>query len=280
MSDAYSHSSVAGKVAVITGGAQGIGEAVARLLAARGAKGVVLVDRQKAKGEAVAASLTELGTRTIFVETDLADHEQVKRVIPAVDAAFGQVDVLCNIAGLTDRGTLLDTDLALFDRMFAVNIRAPFFLMQDAVKLMRRDKIEGTIVNMLSVNAHVGGQNLAAYSASKAALLNLTKNTANAHNLDRIRANGILLGWADTPGEHETLRKFHGAGDDWLEKAEASRPFGKLLKPEDIARMVAFLASPESSPMTGSVIDYEQTVFGGNLPLKPAYPNRGGSAVI
>jgi NAD(P)-dependent dehydrogenase (short-subunit alcohol dehydrogenase family) len=280
MSDAYSHSSVAGKVAVITGGAQGIGEAVARLLAARGAKGIVLVDRQKAKGEAVAASLTELGTKAIFVETDLADHEQVKRVIPAADAAFGQVDVLCNIAGLTDRGTLLDTDLALFDRMFAVNIRAPFFLMQDAVKLMRRDKIEGTIVNMLSVNAHVGGQNLAAYSASKAALLNLTKNTANAHNLDRIRSNGILLGWADTPGEHETLRKFHGAGDDWLEKAEASRPFGKLLKPEDIARMVAFLASPESSPMTSSVIDYEQTVFGGNLPLKPAYPNRGGSAVI
>lgn len=278
MSDAYSHSSVAGKVAVVTGGAQGIGEATARLLAARGARGIVLVDRRKEKGEAVAASLNEAGTKAIFVETDLAVHEQVQRVIPAADAAFGQVDILCNIAGLTDRGTLLDTDLELFDRMFAINLRAPFFLMQDAVRLMQRDKLEGTIVNMLSVNAHVGGQNLAAYSASKAGLTNLTKNTANAHNLDRIRVNGILLGWADTPGEHETLKKFHGAGDDWLEKAEASRPFGKLLKPDDIARMVAFLASPESSPMTGSVIDYEQTVFGGHLPLKPAYPNRGGGA--
>jgi len=280
MSDAYSHSSVTGKVAVVTGGAQGIGEATARLLAARGAAGIVLVDRRKAQGEAVAAALGDAGTRAIFVEADLADHEQVQRVVPAADAAFGRVDILCNIAGLTDRGTLLDTDLELFERMFAVNIRAPFFLMQDAVKLMRRDGIEGTIVNMLSVNAHVGGPNLAAYSASKAALLNLTRNTANAHNLDRIRVNGILLGWADTPGEHETLRKFHGAGDDWLEKAEASRPFGKLLKPDDIARMVAFLASPESSPMTGAVIDYEQTVFGGHLPLKPAYPSADGAPVI
>ncbi len=125
MSDAYSHSSVAGQVAVVTGGAQGIGEATARLLAARGAAGIAIVDRRKDKGEAVAASLNEAGTRTIFVETDLAIHEQVKRVIPVVDAAFGRVDIVCNIAGLTDRGTLLDTDLELFDKMFAINVRAP-----------------------------------------------------------------------------------------------------------------------------------------------------------
>jgi NAD(P)-dependent dehydrogenase (short-subunit alcohol dehydrogenase family) len=276
MTDPYSHSSVAGKVAVITGGAQGIGEATARLLAARGAEGIVLVDRRKEQGEAVAASLNAAGTKAIFVETDLAIHEQVQRVIPAADAAFGHVDIVCNIAGLTDRGTLLDTDLELFDRMFAINVRAPFFILQDAVKLMRRDRIEGAIVNMLSVNAHVGGPNLAAYSASKAALTNLTKNTANAHNMDRIRSNGVLLGWADTPGEHETLKKFHGAGDNWLVAAEASRPFGKLLKVDDIARMIAFLASPESAPMTGSVIDFEQTVFGGHLPVKPAYPQMDG----
>lgn len=280
MSDAYSHLSLTGKVAVVTGGAQGIGEATARLLAARGAKGIVLVDRRRAQGEAVAAALNDAGTRAIFIETDLAVHEQVKRVIPAVDAAFGRVDIVANIAGLTDRGTLLDTDLELFERMFAVNIRAPFFLLQDAVKVMKREQAEGTIVNILSVNAHVGAPNLAAYSASKAALMNLTKNTANALNLDRIRSNGILLGWVDTPGEHETLKKYHGAGDNWLEAAEASRPFGRLLKPEDVARMVAFLASPESAPMTGSVIDFEQTVFGGYLPLKPAYPNKDGNAAI
>ena len=276
MSDAYSHASVAGQVAVVTGGAQGIGEATARLLAARGARGIALVDRRRDKGEAVAASLNEAGTRAIFVEADLADHDQVMRVMPAVDAEFGQVDIVCNIAGLTDRGTLVETDLALFDRMFAINIRAPFFLLQDAVKIMKREGRGGSIVNISSVNAHVGGPNLAAYSASKAALINLTKNTANAFNMDRIRANVVLPGWVDTPGEHETLKKFHDAPDDWLVAAEASRPFGKLLKADDVARMIVFLASPESAPMTGAVIDYEQTVYGGHLPIKTAYPNRGG----
>lgn len=276
MSDAFSHASVAGQVAVITGGAQGIGEATARLLAARGAAGIALVDRRRDKGEAVAKSLNELGTRTIFVEADLAVHEQVMRVIPAVDAAFGRVDIVANIAGLTDRGTLLETDFELFDTMFAINIRAPFFLLQDAVKIMQREGRGGSIVNVSSVNAHVGGPNLAAYSASKAALLNLTKNTANAFNMDRIRSNVVLPGWVDTPGEHETLKKFHDAPDNWLEAAEASRPFGKLLKADDVARLIVFLASPESAPMTGSVIDYEQTVFGGHLPITTAYPNRDG----
>lgn len=280
MSDAYSHSSVTGKVAVVTGGAQGIGEATARLLAARGAAGIVLVDRRREKGEAVAASLNEAATRTLFVETDLAIHEQVQRVIPAVDAAFGRVDIVANIAGLTDRGTLLDTDLELFDRMFAINLRAPFFILQDAIKVMRREKLEGSIVNVSSVNAHVGGPNLAAYSASKAAIVNLTKNTANAFNMDRIRSNVVLPGWVDTPGEHETLKKFHDAPDNWLETAEASRPFGKLLKADDVARMIVFLASPESAPMTGAVIDYEQTVFGGHLPIKTAYPSKDGNSVL
>ncbi len=276
MSDAYSHTSVTGQVAVVTGGAQGIGEATARLLAARGAAGIALVDRRRDKGEAVAASLNEAGTKTIFIEADLASHEQVKRVIPAVDAAFGRVDIVCNVAGLTDRGTLIDTDLELFDRMFAVNVRAPFFLLQDAVQVMKREGRGGSIVNISSVNAHVGGPNLAAYSASKAAILNLTKNTANAFNMDRIRANVVLPGWVDTPGEHETLKKYHDAPDNWLEAAEASRPFGKLLKADDVARMIVFLASPESAPMTGSVIDYEQAVFGGHLPVKTAYPKMGG----
>jgi NAD(P)-dependent dehydrogenase (short-subunit alcohol dehydrogenase family) len=274
MSDPYALSSFAGKVAVVTGGAQGIGEATARLLAARGAAGIVLVDRRIEKGEAVAASLNAAGTKAIFVAADLSDPAAVARVIPAADKAFGRVDLLANVAGLTDRGSIFDTDQALFDVMFAVNVRAPFFLIQDTLKLMQRDRIEGAIVNILSVNAHLGAPNLAAYSASKAALTNLTKNVANAVTGFRIRSNGILLGWVDTPGEHETLKKFHGAGDDWLEAAEKSRPFGKLIKPEDVARIVAFLLSAESAPMTGSVIDYEQTVFGGYSGPATGYPSK------
>lgn len=262
----------AGKIAVVTGGAQGLGEATARLLAQRGAAGIVLTDRQADKGEAVAKSLNDAGTKAIFVQADLADADAVKKVIPAADAAFGRVDVLANIAGLTDRGTIVDTDLELFDRMFAINVRAPFFLMQDAIKVMQRERTEGTIVNILSVNAYIGSPNLAAYSASKGALMTLTKNTANAVNLLRIRVNGIILGWADTPGEHVTLKTFHDAAPDWLEKAEASRPFGRLIKPDDVARLVAFLGGPESAPMTGSCVDFEQTVVGASSGGAIGYP--------
>ena len=265
----------AGKIAVVTGAAQGLGEAAARLLAARGAAGLVLTDRQADKGEAVARSLTEAGTPSIFVAADLADPAQVAAIIPAADKAFGRVDVLANIAGLTDRGSILETDLGLFDKMFAINVRAPFFLMQDAIGVMQREAIEGTIVNILSVNAYIGAPQLAAYSASKGALMTLTRNVANAVNMMRIRVNGIVLGWVDTPGEHETLKRFHGAGEDWLERAEANRPFGKLLKPDDVARMVAFLAGPESAPMTGSCVEYEQTVVGAfNAGTASGYPGK------
>jgi NAD(P)-dependent dehydrogenase (short-subunit alcohol dehydrogenase family) len=253
----------AGKIGLVTGGAQGIGEAVARRLAAEGASGVALVDRRRDKGEAVAASLTAAGTPAIFIHADLTEAAEVATIVPAVDKAFGRLDFVANVAGLTDRGSILDTDLTLFDRMFAVNVRAPFFIMQDAIKLMQRERIEGAIVNVSSVNAHVGAPQLAAYSASKAALVNLSKNTANSVNGLRIRVNCILPGWVDTPGEHETLTRWHDAPADWLEQAEKGRPFGRLLKADDIARGIIFLGGPASYPMTGSVLDFEQTVFGG-----------------
>lgn len=93
--------------------------------------------------------------------------------------------------------------------------------------------------------------------------MNLTKNTANALLWDKIRVNAILPGWVDTPGEHETLKKFHNAPDNWLEEAEKKRPHGRLLKPDELARAIAYLASDESGVMTGAIIDYEQGVFGG-----------------
>lgn len=260
----YENSSLAGKVAVVTGAAQGIGEATARLFAARDAAGLVLCDRNAEKGEAVAKSLRDSGTKAVFVQAELSDPAQVARVMPAADAAFGRVDVLVNVAGITDRGTIWDTDQELFDRMFAVNMRAPFFLIQDALRLMKREAAEGSIVNILSVNAYIGAPYLAAYSASKGGLLTLTRNVANSVNVHRIRVNGICMGWVDTPGEHEIRRVFHGADAGWLEAAEATRPFGKLLKAEDAARVIAFLGSPESAPMTGAIVDYEQTVVGGD----------------
>jgi NAD(P)-dependent dehydrogenase (short-subunit alcohol dehydrogenase family) len=248
-----------GKIALVTGAAQGIGEATARLLAERGIAGLILTDRNAEKGEAVARSI---GTHARFIPADLTDIASVRTLVPAAESAFGRLDVLCNVAGNTERGSILDTNVALFDRMIGVNLRAPFFLMQDAANLMRRLKIEGTIVNVSSVNAHGGASFLSSYSASKAALVNLTRNTGAALATSRIRVNCVLPGWVDTPGEHETLKRFHGAADNWLEEAEKTRPFGRLLKAADIARAIVFLASGESELMTGAVLDYDQTVSG------------------
>jgi NAD(P)-dependent dehydrogenase (short-subunit alcohol dehydrogenase family) len=170
--------------------------------------------------------------------------------------------VLVNAAGITDRGTIWDTSPELFDRMFAVNVRAPFLLMQEAALMMRRTKTSGTIVNILSMSAHGGQSFIAAYCASKGALLTLTKNAAFALMRHGIRVNGLCIGWMDTPGEDRIMRAYHGATDGWLEKAEAGLPLGRLLKTDEIARAVAYLASAESGLMTGAIIDFDQAVLG------------------
>ena len=251
-----------GKTAAITGASQGLGEATACLFAARGAAGLLLTGRNAERGGKVAAEITAAGCPARFFAADLADVEACRAVIAAADAAFGRLDCLVNCAGLTDRGSILSTTPEVYDRLFDVNARAPFFLIQEAAKLMRRDATAGTVVNVISMSAHGGQPFLAAYSASKAALAALTRNAAYALMPDRIRVNGLNLGWADTPGEDSIQRREHGARDGWLAAAEAAQPFGRLIKPAEAARAIAFLASDESGLMTGSIVDFDQSVLG------------------
>jgi NAD(P)-dependent dehydrogenase (short-subunit alcohol dehydrogenase family) len=251
-----------GKVAVITGGTQGLGEAVARLFAARGAEGIVICGRNAERGRAVAQEISAGGCRAEYVQADLASMDDTRAVIAAADRAFGRVDALVNAAGITDRGTIFGTSPELFDRMFAVNVRAPFFLMQDAAKIMRRERIAGAMVNILSMSAHGGQPFIAAYSGSKGALATLTKNAAFSLMPWRIRVNGLNIGWMNTPGEDRIMRLNHGAEDGWLEKASAKQPFGRLIDPEEVARACTFLCSDESGLMTGSIIDFDQSVLG------------------
>ena len=251
-----------GKIAVVTGGTQGLGEAVARLFARRGAAGLVICGRNAANGERVAGELTAGGCPTEYVHADLAQVEDARRVIARADARFGTLHALVNVAALTDRGTILDTSPELFDRMFAVNVRAPFFLIQEAARIMRRDRVAGSIVNIQSISGHGGQSFITAYCASKGALATLTKNVAYSLMADRIRVNGLNIGWMDSPGEHRIQATFHQADSDWLSRAEASRPFGRLIKPDEVARAVAFLAGEESGLMTGAVIDFDQQVIG------------------
>lgn len=251
-----------GKVAVVTGGTQGLGEAIARLFAERGAAGLLIVGRNKKRGKAVAEDITRSGCKTVFLAAELSDLAATRKIIPAAERAFGRVDVLVNAAAITDRGTLLDTRPELFDAMFDVNVRAPFLLMQDAAKSMIKNKIAGTMVNILSVAAHGGAPFIIAYCGSKGALATITRNAAFSLLKNRIRVNGLNIGWMDTPGEDRIQRLYHGGGDDWLRKAEAGAPFGRLLKPAEVARAVAFLASDESGMMTGALVDFDQQVLG------------------
>lgn len=251
-----------GKVALVTGGSQGLGEAIARLFAARGAAGLVIGGRNVERGEAVAADIAKSGCPTHFVSGDLAELDAVRALATKADQAFGRLDVLVNAAAITDRGTILDTSPALFDQMFAINVRAPFFLMQEAAKIMIREKIAGSMVNILSMSGHGGQPFIIAYCGSKGALATLTRNAAFSLIRNRIRVNGLNIGWMDTPGEDRIQKVYHGSDEGWLARAEAKLPFGRLLKPAEVARAVAYLASEESGMMTGSIIDFDQQVLG------------------
>ncbi len=250
------------KVIVITGSTQGSGAETAKLIASRGAKAITICGRNEKNGIKVKSEIEAFGTKCIFVKADLENLKDCKKIISKTDKKFGTINSLINCAAYTGRGTILSTSQKEFEKMFNVNVRAPFFLMQDTIKIMIRDRVKGTIAHVLSVAAYSGMPFLAAYSPSKAALGIMIKNVANAVSGHQIRVNGINLGWTDTPAEHDVQKKYHKGKKDWLKKAEKKVPFKRLNKPIDVARMLAFLCAEESGLMTGSLIDYDQTVVG------------------
>ncbi len=252
----------AGRYAVITGSTQGLGAAAADLFAARGAAGLVICGRNADLGETKAGQLTEAGCPTHFVRADLANIDDCAAVIAKADAAFGNLHCLVNCAGITDRGSIWDTTPELWDAMFAINTRAPFFLMQGAAKIMARENTPGSMINILSMSGHGGQPFITAYCGSKGALATLTRNVAYSLLRHRIRVNALNIGWMDTPGEHRIQTEYHGADENWLTEAEADLPFGRLLKPSEVARAIAFLAADESGMMTGSIIDFDQSILG------------------
>ncbi|RWP48977.1 SDR family oxidoreductase [Mesorhizobium sp.] len=252
------------KVVLVTGATQGIGRAIAETLARAGAGGLLVTGREPVRGSEVAAALSEIGTPTAFVAADLVDTTAPARLVEECVGRFGRIDALVNAAGLTNRASFLDAGLDAWAALFAVNARAPFFLMQAAIAQMIKQGQGGAIVNILSINAHCGSPELAVYSATKGALATLTRNAANAHRFDRIRVNGINVGWTDTPAERIMQAETLGHGPGWLDAANASQPFGRLLAADDVANLAVFLLSDASGPMTGALIDQEQWVVGAN----------------
>lgn len=254
-------SPLAGKVLVITGSTQGLGAEIARLAAERGAEGLIICGRSLGRGEAVAAARRSEGCSAFFVQADLEDPASCNRIIAEAHRFFGRVDGLVNAAACTERGSLEDTSVEQWDKVMAINLRAPFLLMQAGVKSMQRTGRGGSIVNILSMSAHGGAAKLTPYSVSKGGLAVLTKNAAHSQRPHRIRINALNIGWMASHGEHDVQLR-EGQPKDWLERADAGAPFGRILRPRDVAGMTAYLLSDEACMMTGSVIDFDQHVLG------------------
>ena len=173
---------------------------------------------------------------------------------------WGGIDILVNNAASVARGYLEDASVELWDAIMHVNLRAPFLLLQEAVKSMKT-RGGGSIVNIGSVNAYIGEPKLGPYSVSKGGLMTLTRNAAATLNRHRIRVNQINVGWTLTDGERR-VKRLEGHGEEWLDEAIATRPWGRLLAPRDVAIAAAYFASDDSALVTGTVMDLEQYPVG------------------
>ena len=255
-----------GKVIIITGATSGIGKAIAEACAAHGATGVIVSGRNATRGKAVVDDIEKIGRATgyktdaVFVRAELTDPAQCRTIIDVCDKKFGRIDGLVNAAGRGTRGRLDDTSVELWDEMMNLHARAPFLLAQAAVPIMRREARPASIVNIGSVVAHGGIPDLTPYSTSKGALMTLTRNLAQSLKKDRIRVNCVNIGWTATEQEHQVQIET-GQPENWLELTDPTRPLGRLLRPEDIVPIIKLLLSDRSEMITGSIIEWDQTIL-------------------
>ncbi len=252
--------SLKNKIALVTGSTSGIGKGIAYYFAGLGAK-VVVSGRDADRGAAVVEKIQQAGGEADFRVADLTEVEQCRRLIRFAAERFGGLDILVNNAANTLRGTVESTSLELWDLIMAVNLRAPFICLQEAIPLFKA-RGGGSVVNIGSLNAYVGEPKLTAYSVSKGGLMTLTRNAASSLAKYRIRVNLINVGWTLTEGEERVKMEEEGKGPEWIEEAIAIQPFGRLLSPQDIAYAAVYFASDESECVTGTVMDLGQYPVG------------------
>lgn len=250
------------RVVIVTGATTGIGEAIARRCLSEGAQ--VLVHGLEA--DLAAQVVAGAGTQAEVHLDDLADPGAAQRVVDHAVDRFGRVDAICNNAAVLVRGDLAMTDAALFDRVMAVNVRAPLLLVQAAQRHLVASG--GCVLNIGSVNAYCGEASLLAYSVSKGALMTLSRNLADALAEDGVRVNHLNVGWVLTANEH--ARKIaDGLPADWPQHLSAAvAPAGRLLAPEEVASAAIYWLSDESRPVSGTVLELEQRPVIGRNPAK------------
>lgn len=250
--------SLAGKRALITGGASGIGQATALLFAREGAA-VSVVDIDEAGGQAVVQMIIAEGTRAIFVPCDVSQAGDCQRAIQRTMDELGGLDILFNNAGIIRRANVLDTSEEEWDRAMAVNVKSVFLLSKVAIPIMEKAG-GGVIINTASAWGLVGGAKAVAYCASKGAVVNMTRAMAIDHGPQNIRVNCICPGDTDTGMLRDEARQLGLADAEFLTQA-ADRPLRRMGKPEDIAQAVLYLASDAAAFVTGTIL----VVDGGGL---------------
>jgi NAD(P)-dependent dehydrogenase (short-subunit alcohol dehydrogenase family) len=246
------------KVALITGGASGIGRASAVLLAGEGAA-VSIVDINEEMGQFVVAEIAAVGRRAIFISCDVTKSEDCRQAVENTVAAFGGLDILFNNAGIIRRADVVTTTEAEWDRVMDVNVKSIFLMSKYSIPHIEK-RGGGTIINTSSGWGLKGGENAVSYCASKGAVTNMTRAMAIDHGKQNIRVNAVCPGDTDTPMLHDEARQLGRPENEFLAEA-SSRPLGRYARPDEIAQAVLFLASGASSHVTGTAL----VVDGGGL---------------
>ena len=242
---------VENKVAIVTGAGSGIGEASAIRLAEEGAK-VICADINAAAAEATAQKIHETGGTARAAAIDISDYQQCDAVVADAIKEFGTVDILVNNAGVNLPGVFHEVSNETIDRTLSVNIKGAMYLTRAVLPAMLKQG-SGSIVNMSSVNGLVSEPFLSVYSASKGAIVMFTRGIALDYAKTGVRCNAICPGWVDTPINHAHAKMLGGL-DHVYKTIDSFQPIGRPGTPREIANLVLFLASDESSFMTGSIV--------------------------
>lgn len=251
------------KVILVTGSTTGIGEAMVRLFAREGAQ-VMIHGRRKDAAQKLVASI---GAAASFTIGALEDPAVPAKIIADTVGHFGRIDGLVNNAALVSHGGLDDTDLETFDRTIAINLRAPFLMIQAALPHFRRQR-KGRVLNIGSINGYCGERILLVYSISKGGLMTLTRNLADAHGREGIQVNQLNVGWTLTPNEL-ALKQKDGLPPDWPTKLPKTvAPSGRIHSPEEIAMSAIYFLSDEAALINGAILDVEQFPVIGRNPTK------------